>query len=249
MKAILTSLLALLFISSCSSQNDRSDYTKQLEEEQAIKESKLKIVADSTVCLSFNGLSLGMPFNSSVQNAIKDNKISNVIYNSDKSGLSCRSNVYLQKRENPLEVEVLITSLNDSISSICIISTDYDTHNDLIELYKTRYSEDFADFEHRAGSDSYVWTYENQTLRVSNMYETEHELYVKDSRMKSPENRYGVQSTNYFKSVVILYNDKDLCERAKKLQDEEVAMQNGIQRLENEIKNKTMQEKANNQEI
>ena len=52
------------------------------------------------------------------------------------------------------------------------------------------------------------------------MYETEQKVYVKDSRMKSPENRYEVKSTNYFKAVVILSNDKDLCERAKKIQEE-----------------------------
>lgn len=249
MKTKLAILAMLLTMYSCSSEKDRSYYLKEIEKEQAIKESNLKIAADSIVSLSFNGISLGMPFKSSVRNAIKDKKISNVNYNSDKTGLSGRANIYLPQRETPLEVEVLITSLNDTISSICVTSSNYDTRNELIDLYKNRYSEVFANFEHRTGSDSYVWTFCNQTLRVSNFYETEQEVYLKDSRMKSPENRYGVKATNYFKEIVILYNDEDLCARAKKLQNEEVATQKETLRIENEIRNKNIQERANQQDI
>lgn len=221
----------------------------QIEKEQAQKEANLSMLADSVVRLSFNGMALGSSFSGSTQDAIKDNRITHIKYSPDKTGLSGRAKIYLPTKESPLEVEVLVTSLNDSISSICLISDDYETRNDLIDLYKTKYLEDFADFEHKTGSESYVWSFENQTLRVSNLYETEQQVYVKNPRMKSPENRYGVNTTNYFKSIVILYNDKRLCEEAKKLQDKEDLEAKIKAQLEKEQKTKNMQDKANHQDI
>lgn len=242
-------MLLFMAVSSCNSRNDRSDYLKQLDEEQAQKEANLKIAADSTVSLSFNGFTLGASFSTSVKNAIKDKRISNIKYNSDKTGLSGSANIYLTTQENPLEVELWVTSLNDSISSICITSTNYETRNDLIDLYKTKYLEKFANFEHKNGSDSYVWIFNNQSLRVANLYETEQEVYVKDSRIKSPENRYGVKSTNYFKSVVILYNDTELCERAKEIQAKEDSEKRKLNQLENERRSKNIQDRARHQDI
>lgn len=249
MKKLIVIMCALLLsISSCTN-NNKSDYLAQIEKEQAQKEANLSILADSIVSLSFNGMALGSSFSSSTQDAIKNNRITHIKYSPDKTGLSGRAKIYLSTKEVPLEVEVMITSLNDSISSICIISHNYEARNDLIDLYKAKYLEDYADFEHKSGSDSYVWSFENQTLRVSKLYETEQQVYVKDPRMKSPENRYGVETTNYFKSIVILYNDIRLCKEAKKLQEKEDLEAKIKAQQENEQRNKDMQDRANHQDI
>ena len=62
------------------------------------------------------------------------------------------------------------------------------------------------------------------------------ENYVKDPRMKSPENRYGIKYTKYFKSIVILYNDIKLCKKSEEYQNAVEAKINAAKRNEIEAK-------------
>ncbi|MFA4998390.1 MAG: hypothetical protein WC513_09805, partial [Bacteroidales bacterium] len=43
--------------------------------------------------------------------------------------------------------------------------------------------------------------------------------YVKDARMRSPENRYGIKYNKYFKIITIIYNDTYQCNKAKEYED------------------------------
>ena len=70
-------------------------------------------------------------------------------------------------------------------------------------------------WDRNASHDGRSWLFNNQSLHVVHEYTTEEQVYLKDSRMKSPENRYGTTRTNYFKRVIILYNDNELCKKVE----------------------------------
>lgn len=224
---VFTISFAMLFY-GCK-DSDQKDYTSELTKAEVEREANLKIASDSIVYLSFGGLALGEPANTMINKATKDKIIWDVKQNRENGIIRFKSNIYLPKRENPLCLDAVVTTFNDSISSICLISEDYETHQELIDLYISKYDDKYASvWDNRAeswenntrrlGNDSKIWTFQNQTLRLSNFYEEERENYIKDSRMKSPENRYGVQYTKYFKSVVVLYNDIKLCKKAEEYQ-------------------------------
>lgn len=246
---LISVFILLPLINGCSSNNERSNYTKQYEEEQLQKELNLQIAADSTVYLSFCGLNLCDPFIESVKSAIKDKRIWNLEYSKNKTGAKCKANIYLTTREAPLEVDVLLTSMNDTITSICVMSDNYETRLDLVELYKIKYSEDLSNFESRTGENSYIWNFKNQKLRISNFYETEKELYVKNPKMNSPQNKYGVKSTNYFKSIVILYTDNELCERAAQLDKRESEHEQELKQKEIDRQLEILKKRAHDQDI
>lgn len=249
----------VFFLVSCQCSN-RKDYISEYAKEEAEREANLKIASDSIVSLSFCGLTLGEPISQMINKAIKDKKIWDVKQNRGDGIVRFKSNIFLPQRENPLCVDAVAALFNDSISSICVTSEDYETHQELIDLYVSRYNDKYASLwgnraelwennAKRSGSDSKTWTFKNQTLRVSNFYEEERENYVKDPRMKSPENRYGIKYTKYFKSIVILYNDIKLCEKAEEYQKAiEESIKVGKDR-EIEIKRELQINKASNQDI
>lgn len=241
-------LVLILFVISCSNKQAEKEYSSVDEKEQ-----NLKILADSTVNLSFSGITLGMPLKETMEKATKDSKVWNVEYNKDKV-VTCKANIYLQKREEPLVVDVGIASFQDTITSFMITSEDYDTHSELIELYDTKYQQKYASFEdqagiwdeeERVGSSSSLWTFKNQTLRVSNFYREERELYVKNEKMRSPENRYDVKSTKYFKAVVIIYSDLKQCEKVRIAEAEEEKRLQEKKRAEQAEQEKQLEQQNN----
>ena len=150
----------------------------------------------------------------------------------DKGGsATCKANISLPNNEKPLTVDVKVTSYQDTITCILILSDKYETYTDLIALYKERYKEDYATVEsdsdywddkvERSGNQSYIWTFKNQTLRVTNFYTERRENYVKNPKMRSPENRYGVKYTTFFKAVSILYSDIKQCEKVEAVEKAE----------------------------
>ncbi len=247
----------IMFLYGCKNSNQK-DYLKEVENEQAEKNANLAIASDSIVCLSFCGLNLGKLISPMISSAIKDKKIWDV-----KTGegiVRFKTNIFLSERENPLCVDVVATLFNDSISSICVVSEDYETHQELIDLYVSRYNDKYASLwdnrvelwennAKRSGSSSKTWTFKNQTLRVSNFYEEERENYIKDPRMKSPENRYGIKYTKYFKSIVILYNDINLCEKAEEFQNAVKEKIDAAKKNEIEAKRKKQIDNALKQDI
>ena len=247
-------IISVLFL-SCANRTDNT------MSESELKKQNLNILADSTVNLSFSGIILGQPFKQTVDKAAKDGKIWNVKHKAGKA-TTCKANIYLPEKENPIAVDMGIYSFQDTITSIMIISEDYGTHQELIRLYRTKYNEEFASFEndaeywgdkiYRTGSYSDIWTFKNQTLRVSNFYTEKRENYIKDERMHSPENRYGIRYTKIFKSIVILYNDIYQCSKVEKYEAEQRAKEYEKAQLEKEEENKhseQLQNRAIHQDI
>lgn len=248
-------IIISVLLLSCANQ------TNSTPSESELKEQKLKILADSTVSLSFSGIVLGQPLKQTVDRAIKDNKIWDVKFKVGKA-TTCKANIYLPEKENPIPVDMGIYSFQDTITSIMITSEDFETHQELIKLYRTKYNMDYASFEddadywgeniYRSGSSSDIWTFKNQTLRVSNFYTEKRENYIKDARMRSPENRYGIKYTKFFKAIVILYNDIYHCEKVEKYEAELRAKEYKKKLIEKEDQDKhikQLQDRAIQQDI
>lgn len=261
MKNILLLIPLVLFVSCVQ---PKTEWEKQLEAEKQEKELLQKQYADSTVSLSFCGIKLGEPFKTTVNAAKKEGTIKTVKYNDGSA--TCKANIYIPNREEPVVVDVKVCSYQDTITSFLILSDVYETKEAIKHLYKERYNEKAAvidddaeywdDNVYRSGHTSQIWTFKNQSINLSEFYEEKRENYVKDARMRSPENRYGVKYTKYFKALSIIYSDTKQCEKAQAYEDEIAAKQKAAQKvIDDELKAKIeaqitkQQERAANQDI
>lgn len=165
----------------------------------------------------------------------------------------------------------MIASYQDTITSFVVMSEDYDTHNDLERLYESKYDGDFFEGEYstkeseeqdwgdrveRSKSNSTIWTFKNQSIRYTTFITEKRENYVKNPKMRSPQNRYGIKYTKYFKAVTIIYTD---FYHYKKAEDYELAIKKEEARLReiekrkqaraDSIKKAELKRKAENQDI
>ena len=115
--------------------------------------------------------------------------------NKDKTSATCQARIYLPNRSNALDVDVKITSFQDTITSFLIMSTDYDTREDLKLLYTSRYDELFSSKEkdegswgdkaQRSNSHSLLWMFKNQSLRFTTFLRETRENYVQDCESRA----------------------------------------------------------------
>ena len=250
--------IPLLLVPSCK---QKSSYLDELEKSRQEKEVRLKQCADSTVNLSFKGITLATPIKATLNAALKAGQIKNLKYEKGGSA-TCNADITLPNRETPLTVDVKIASYQDTITSFIVMSDVYETYPALIRLYKDKYNEGFASIEDhaadwgdrttRSGNQSFVWTFKNQTLRVSDFYSETRENYVKDPRMRSPENRYGVKYTKYFQAVSIIYSDIKQCKKVEAVEERERQIENARNRqkqAEDAAKQDSQRKKALDQDI
>lgn len=206
-------------------------------------ENNIKKLADSTVSLSFYGVSLGEPFKKTIAEIKNNNNFHNVTYaNKDKTVCRAKVSMTLPSRTEPLLVDLQISSYQDTITSFIIASEDYDTHYSLIGIFKDKYNTDFSTDESEeddygdnlsvSGHESYLWTFKNQSIRVSNFYEEKKEYYIKDPTKSYFYNRYGIKYNKYFKMVTIIYIDLEQEKKIEEINKKEKEKQ----RLENEKK-------------
>lgn len=255
--------ISSLFIFSCVTKT--KDSFVSVEDEFEIKK---KLMLDSVVNLSCSGIVLGQPFNKTISSAKKDGKIKNIEYQLDVESKSatCITKIILPNREEGQDVEMKICSFQDTITSIILISEDYDSYRSIMDIYTDKYNkhlseyefdvEDWGDNVNRAGSNSWIWTYKNQSIRVSYFYTEKRENYLKDPTMHSPENRYGIRYTEYFKMISIIYSDlyqmKKVEEFEKKIMEQkriEQARKEVIEEHEDSIRKAILNKKIKGQEI
>lgn len=267
MKKLLIVLIALQLLFSCNysdnneyntSKTSTIDYTDKKVQD---KKERLSIYADSLVNLSFKGITLGKSFIKTINNAENKKDIYNVVIESDNEGgksATCAALLVLPDVSEEEEVRLKIASFQDTITSFIIISDKYETRNSIMNLYKSKYNEEYSEIEtdydnwgdkkRRSWSESNIWTFKNQSLRLSCFKTEQRENYVKDARMRSPKNRYGIRYTNYFNKVVIIYSDLKQLEKVNEydaLREVELAIKrekeraiqvrkDSIERVENE---------------
>ena len=252
--------LALCFVFCVSCIENRAPKNTMTE-----KEIRLKQYSDSVVNLSFKGIVLAAPFKQTMNRASKAGQIKKLQFGKDGSA-TCRADITLPNRETPLSVDVKVTSYQDTITSFLILSNVYETYPALIALYKDKYNPEYATTEDnceswgdavmRSGNYSYIWTFKNQTLRVTDFYSEKRENYVKNPNMRSPEYRYGVKYTKFFQAVSILYSDIKQCAKVEAIEmaerEKELAIekeQKRQQQIRDSLKAAQLKQQALNQDI
>lgn len=240
--------IACLLISCNGQDRQLAKIRAEIEAEKSAQQARLEQYADSTVYLSFKGIELGQPFLKTVQQIRSNQDITNIKLNKDKSSATCKAKVYLPNRSNALDVDVKIASFQDTITSFLIMSKDYDTREDLKLLYTSKYDEQFSSKEkdegywgdkaQRSNSHSLLWTFKNQSLRFTTFSTEKRENYVKNPKMRSPENRYGVKYTSYFEAITIIYSDLHHCKKVEEYEAELKAAADRIEALERKEKQK-----------
>jgi hypothetical protein len=256
-------LISTLLINSCVTKP--KDAFACVDDEFELKK---KLMLDSVVELSCSGIVLGQPFNQTISLAKRDGKIKNIEYQLDGEDKSatCVTKIILPNREEGQDVDMKICSFQDTITSIILISEDYDSHQGIIDIYTDKYNEQLSEYEfdvedwgdkiNRAGSNSWIWTYKNQSIRVSYFYTEKRENYLKDPTMHSPENRYGIRYTKYFNMISIIYSDlyqmKKVEAFEKKINEQkkiEQARNEAIEEHEDSIRKALLNKKIKRQEI
>lgn len=269
---LLSVALACMCIACNNPQRkEAKEWEQKMQAERLAKQARLQQYADSTVALSFKGIELGQPFLTTLQQARKKGSIYALSYGKDRTSATCKAKVNLPEKEKPLEVDIMIASYQDTITSFVVMSEDYDTHNDLERLYKSKYDGDFFEGEYstteseeqdwgdrveRSKSNSRIWTFKNQSLRYTTFLTEKRENYIKNPEMRSPENRYGIKYTNYFKAVTIIYTDFYHYQKAEEYENalkQEEARIREIERKKkakaDSIKRAEMKRKAESQDI
>lgn len=248
MKQIILSFMLLATVTSCvesQSKKDRYPYDmdslRAVREKEALqKEALQKSYKDSTVYLSFSGIKLGEPFRKTISVARSEGKIRNVKFDKDGVLAKCKADLFLPKREEPIEVDVEIKSYQDTIASFVVISTKYETREIIRSLYNDIYNKDAAEVKEktdywgdratRNGYTAWIWTFKNQSITFSSNYEEKREHYVKDPKMRNPNNRYGVRYSKIFKSISILYSDTHYSKKVKEYEDQLAAEEEKLQK-------------------
>lgn len=200
---LLIGLISITFTTCTYSAREQS-WQKEQRLKEVEKNKRLQQYADSTVSLSFKGIELGQPFTRTIQKARKKGNIYSVKYDKTKESATCKAKLKLPTIECTLEVDVKICSFQDTITSFIIMSDEYDTHKYFEKLYKDKYNEDYA--KHHA-YNSYEWKFKNQSVQISTNVESKTEVYVKNSSMRSPQNRYGERTSFTFQSISVIYID------------------------------------------
>ena len=229
-KAEMMDLRAVAFTDHCEVDQYRGDDNYEKRMFQAFFEVSKVRSAFRGKLLILNGIELGQPFLKTVQQIRSNQDITNIKLNKDKSSATCKAKVYLPNRSNALDVDVKIASFQDTITSFLIMSKDYDTREDLKLLYTSKYDEQFSSKEkdegywgdkaQRSNSHSLLWTFKNQSLRFTTFSTEKRENYVKNPKMRSPENRYGVKYTSYFEAITIIYSDLHHCKKVEEYEAE-----------------------------
>lgn len=243
MKQIILFIAMMATLASCvDSRSNKGRYSYDMDSVRAVREKEAlqkgalqKSYKDSTVHLSFNGIKLAEPFRKTITAARSERKIRNVEFNKDGITATCKADLFLPKREEPIEVDVEIKSHLDTIASFVITSTVYETRKIIKSLYDEVYNEDAAEVESydgywgdsttRNGYTSWIWTFNNQSITFTNNHMEERKHYVKDPKMRAPQNRYGVKYNTFFKSISILYSDIYYSKKAKEYEDKLAAEQ------------------------
>ncbi len=227
--------LALLITVSCGQGAPKeTEFQKQLREEREARAKLQKEYADSTVNLSFCGIKLGEPFKATLNAAQKARTIKKLKYDTGGESATCQGEIYIAGWDKSLPVDVKVTSYQDTITSFLVMCKKYEDYKAIWRLYTDRYNADASTSEDKAdawldnaarsGSYSLIWTFKNQTLRMTDFYREEREWYVKNPNMKHPDNRYDIKYTKYFQALTIIYSDLRQCAKVEAVEAKEKAI-------------------------
>ena len=241
----LLSFALMIIFSSCNNQvrQQIKEFEMKRQAEKLAEEARLKQYADSTVTLSFKGVELGEPLIRTMQEARKKGEIYSLSYNKDRTSATCKAKINISTRDNPLEVDIMVASYQDTITSFVVMMEDYDARYGLEQLYKSKYNADYATREEdaeywgdrvvRSKNHSMIWTFKNQSVRYTTFLTEKRENYVKNPEMRSPENRYGTKTNYIFQMTSIIYTDYYQRDKVNAFEAEEAKEKARLAAIEN----------------
>lgn len=187
--------------------------------------------ADSTVRLSFCGIKLAEPFKSTLNEARKAGTIKRLKYDAGGESATCQGEIYIAAWDKVLPIDVKVTSYQDTITSFLLMYNTYDGYKAIWRLFSDKYNTDASSTEDKAdpwldnsarsGSFSLIWSFKNQTIRMTEFYREEREWYVKNPDMQYAENRYDIKYTKYFQALTIIYSDLKHCAKVEAIEAQE----------------------------
>lgn len=193
------------------------------------------VFRDSVVRLSFYGIELGASFTETMK---KIKEVDNMSLYIDDSLNTCWGHVNIvTEKDESLQLNINITSYNDSIASIVLSTDDEDIANKVNYLYWQKYNIWYAEDKSYQSDfngnthikhDKYMWIFKNQTLYADYRKKWEKFYYVKNPNMRSFENRYGTDYNVSFEDFEIVYSDIILSEKVEeqaRIQEEKEKME------------------------
>lgn len=198
--------LILIVLSIVACDNRAKNVKEPIVQEESIIDQKMinrMQLADSTVSLSFSGVTLSSHINT-IYRAQKEGKIK--IGRKTNDSIFCSAALYYNENKDPIDVNLSIGYFEDTITGFNVISRDYDSREAVKSLYANKYNIDFAETANY-GRTPYIWTFNNQILRIDEKSYVEEVIYIKNPKMKMPENKYGTKRTTYFDKIIISYID------------------------------------------
>lgn len=209
-------ILITVSISSCGVSTNKP----QQKTQETIIDPKMAnrlALRDSTVSLSFSNIALASHINS-IYKAQKNGKLK--VSKKTQDSIFCVTNLYYKEGKDPIKVKLNIGYFQDTITGFRLYSDHYDSRHEVIDLYANKYNIDFAETSYN-GRAPYLWTFKNQTLKIEETSYVEEEIYIKNAKMRMPENRYGTKRTVYFDKVIISYSD---IKQTKKVRDHQIKL-------------------------
>lgn len=194
----------LISLQSCTNNKKHEAIHRVNNMNDSIENIKKKIIqqyADSTVNLSFYGIELGKPLNSTINKGKKNGLITSVKFKND-TYTSLRIKIPLENEI--VETDMHFISIEDTIAAISVVFT---YERKIVEkIYKEKYGRDYAiasseDYTDSSGEGKVIekeaWHFKNQKLELHTELQIDQELeiYVKDHRLRdSSPNKYGTKT-------------------------------------------------------
>ena len=215
----------LISLQSCTNNKKHEAIYNANYRNDSIENVKKKIIqqhADSTVNLSFYGIELGKPLNSTINKGKKSGLITSIKFNETikyKAAKYTTSRIKVPLENNVVETDMHFISINDTIATISI---DFDYEREIVEkIYKDKYGEDYIIASSEDNTDSSGegqlikkegWHFKNQKLVLHTELQIEQalEIYVKDYRLRdSSPNKYGTRTkaNRYITGFSVSYID------------------------------------------
>ena len=262
--AIITAAIALLTLLfslvSCIHQDAPNYITQEIrnyntnKEITTIKHKKTakERMADSTVCLSFQGISLGQPLNNSLKNAQKNKRVWNIKQSGNiTTGTTC---IILLAPDKSLSVDFKISTYNDTVYYIEYKSSSDIAFGNIAALYEAKYgvfcehNYDKPDATYNPNnSQYYTWKYSNQEIYVA---ERDYIMELRDIQNKDKEYiEWALKQRDH--TVYVHYADYGYLRKAhvadsikrekeKPLREKEQRIQDSINKIKEEKRKNTI---------
>lgn len=223
---LLLIIIFLLGLISCENKNKEPYWVVKSKIKndsiEFVRNSKINKLTDSITHLSFLGFELG----GSISEGIRENKNKlkfKIDGSNNEKSVAFDSYLKLLPTEynvnRKIDISVKVCSYLDTITSL-IMYTNQNVYRNIIDLYVGKYGDAYTK-ESSTNSHSVLWTFKNQSIRITEFTKTEEKIVIKDLTKRAAKNRYAVESSIYFVGLSIIYTDFNQVTKLKLVKEKE----------------------------